>query len=626
MIAGLGSNLEVVAGRRQALFGHSLFGIAGRRQALLGLATLVLGAWLVPGPARAASAGTGPAGPGYTVSTMTFPVTVGPDNATHCNVVGDLYVPTAASSANPVPAVLTTNGFGGSKDDQAPLAKYLAPRGYVVLSYSGLGFGGSGCNIELDDPDWDGKAASQLISFLGRQPEVRKDGPDDPRVGMIGGSYGGGVQFSTASIDPRLDTIVPIITWNDLGYSLAPNNNAPNFVHTDAPPGVLKWQWSQLFFADGIFQPLQHLSATPRPPSSCPGFDPRVCQADAESAAVGYPTPDTVALLRHASMVSFFRRVRIPTMLMQGEADSLFDINEAVANLDELRSNHVPVKLVLQSWGHSQSTPAPGELSYTSTAQGYETLLVQSWFDRYLKQMPVSTGPAVEYFRDWVPYPSQGSAEPAYGTAPSWPVGGSLSLYLSGDGSLVQSAREVKPGAQSFVAPPAGEPASYSETSGVQSMPPFSQVSPTDPPGTFASFASAPLAGALDSVGVPVVTFRLSAPLASSLSPADEAVVFGKIYDLAPDGTKALVQRLVSPVRVSDPSRPVSLTLPGVVHRYGAGHRVQLVLAATDQAYIGNRVPGALTVTVDPAQGSVLTLPVVSPADEQAGGPRANGP
>jgi ABC-2 type transport system ATP-binding protein len=313
-------------------------------------------------------------------------------------------------------------------------------------------------------------------------------------------------------------------------------------------------------------------------------------------------------------------------MLMQGEADTLFNINEAVGNLRELRSNHVPVKLVLQSWGHSQSTPAPGELSYTSTAQGYETLLIQSWFDRYLKGMSVSTGPTIEYFRDWVPYDPKASAEPAYGTAPSWPVGKNLSLYLSGDGSLVQSGREVKPGAQSFVSPPAGEPTSYSETSDVQSMSPFSQIPPTDPPGTFASFASAPLPDSLDSVGVPVVTFHLSAPLATSVSPADQAVVFGKIYDVSPDGNKALVQRLVSPIRVSDLSRPVTLTLPGVVHRYAAGHRIQLVLAATDQAYLGNRVPGALTVTVDPAHPSILALPVVSPAAEQAGGPRADGP
>lgn len=56
---------------------------------------------------------------------------------------------------------------------------------------------------------------------------------------MIGGSYGGAVQLAASSIDPRIDAIVPVITWNDLAYSLGPNNDATNFVHTDTPPGIL---------------------------------------------------------------------------------------------------------------------------------------------------------------------------------------------------------------------------------------------------------------------------------------------------------------------------------------------------------------------------------------------------
>ena len=142
---------------------------------------------------------------GYSVRTLHFLVTVGPAGQTQqCNIVGDLYRPSDATAAHPDPAVLTTNGFGGSKADQATMSQELASEGYVVLSYSGLGFGGSGCPIELDDPDWDGKAASQLITFLGGgsaatdgtqvdyvvHDAVAHDGQRhafDPRVGMIGG-------------------------------------------------------------------------------------------------------------------------------------------------------------------------------------------------------------------------------------------------------------------------------------------------------------------------------------------------------------------------------------------------------------------------------------------------------
>src|SRR5947207_15199008 len=81
----------------------------------------------------------------YSVTTLHFKVSTGPDGATPCDIVGDLYLPNSASSTNRVPAILTTNGFGGSKDDQAGMGKAFAQRGYAVLSYSGLGFGGSSC-------------------------------------------------------------------------------------------------------------------------------------------------------------------------------------------------------------------------------------------------------------------------------------------------------------------------------------------------------------------------------------------------------------------------------------------------------------------------------------------------
>ena len=95
-----------------------------------------------------------------------------PDGPIECDIVGDLYVPTSASPTNRVPAILTTNGFGGSKDDQAGIGKAFANRGYAVLSYSGLGFGGSDCKITLDDPDYDGKAAKQLVGYLGGKSGV----------------------------------------------------------------------------------------------------------------------------------------------------------------------------------------------------------------------------------------------------------------------------------------------------------------------------------------------------------------------------------------------------------------------------------------------------------------------
>src|SRR5437879_10035595 len=240
---------------------------------------------------------------------------LGPNRDQYCDVLYDLYVPNSASPSSPIPAILTTNGFGGSKDDQASEADLFARNGYLVLSYSGLGFGGSSCAIEIDSPEWDGRAASHMVDLIAARDDVIKDGPNDPRVGTWGGSYGGGFQFALAAVDSRIDAMIPLITWNDLSYSLAPNNDARNFTYATSPPAASKFEWTELCFADATAQPvLNHgtsgwTSGLP-PDPACPGFDPEVCVINTESLAAGYLTPDTIAFLRHASAQSGFFSTR----------------------------------------------------------------------------------------------------------------------------------------------------------------------------------------------------------------------------------------------------------------------------------------------------------------------------
>src|SRR2546426_1890445 len=154
-------------------------------------------------------------------------------------------------------------------------------------------------------------------------------------------------------------------------------------------------------------------------------------------------------------------------MLVQGETDTLFTIAEAVANYRGFVSHGAPVKLVLGFGGHSGPS-APGEQNDADPSRGYLDQLWLNWYSHYLKGSGVPTGPRVEYFRDWVPYDPNGSAQPAYGSASGWPVGTTQSWYLSGDGSLVSSTHRIAAGSQTFVNPADGAPSSYSETSGVQ--------------------------------------------------------------------------------------------------------------------------------------------------------------
>src|SRR3954452_20927241 len=433
----------------------------------------------------------------YTVQTLHFAVTVGPNSDQKCDVIGDLYTPAGASPTNRVPAILTTNGFGGSKDDQAGLGQLAASNGYAVLSYSGLGFGGSGCKIELDDPDWDGKAGSQLVSFLGGKSgiaftdakhtqaapavefvlkdAVAHDGSArgyDPRVGMIGGSYGGEIQFAVAGIDPRVDTIIPIITWNDLSYSLAPNNTSATHGVTYATPGTEKAEWTSLFFGLGIADGLQGAQVDPKRNVGCPNFDNRACPAKVEMDALGYPTKNTVDFARHASVASYMSRIRIPTLLAQGQADTLFNLNEAAATYAALKAQGTPVKMIWQSWGHSVSATVPGEYSSGSDALStYEGLRFFAWFDHYLKGTTTPTGPAFSYYRDWVPFSGSGPGTVQYGKASSFPTGATQTLYMSQTNRLVTARSAVQHGTAQFTAGP--EEGNYSETSAVQgSVPP----------------------------------------------------------------------------------------------------------------------------------------------------------
>jgi ABC-2 type transport system ATP-binding protein len=592
---------------------------------LLSMAIVLAG--VLPAAAGAAT------GPPFSVRTLHFDTVVGPANDTHCDVIGDLYTPASATPATPAPAVLTTNGFGGSKDDQKAMAQALAQRGYVVLSYSGLGFGGSGCKIQLDDPDWDGKAGSQLVSFLGGTKaatdgttihDVQLDAPGDPRLGMIGGSYGGQIQYAIAGQDPRVDTIIPIITWNDLAYSLTPNNTDLTTGVTSATPGVAKYQWAALFTGVGIANGVQNIQADPsRDVTTCPNFDARVCPGVVEAGITGTPSPTTLAMLRHASVSTYIKNIKIPTLLLQGEGDTLFNLNEAVATYQSLRAQGTPVKMVWQSWGHSHSAPAPGELG--QGAGGYspvdaagnmtaEGRVVEEWLGHYLRGEPAAPALDFTYFRDWIRY--SGDASPAYGRSASYPAGPERTFRLSGTDALAPDGGAVQPGAAAFTTPPAGAPTSVTEISAVsQDVPLF------DAPGTYAQYTSPPLAADTDVVGMPRARLRISVAgdnAAGAATPAALTTLFLKVQDVAPDGTVTQPGRLVAPMRPASVAKPVTVTLPGIVHRFAAGHRIRLVVAGSDAAYRGSPVPAAVTITTDRSDPGTLTVPVASaPATAQ---------
>lgn len=392
----------------------------------------------------------------YTVTALKFTVQAGGHT---CTVDADLYRPTGVDKAHPAPAVLATNGFGGSKSDGSTdaVGKAFAERGYVSLVYSGLGFGASGCLISLDDPGVDGRAASGLIDFLGgkraaddgtKADFVALDAAGDPRVGMLGGSYGGAIQLATAAVDHRVDALVPLITWNDLVYALDPNNASA------AVPGAYKWQWGNGFYLIGESRPLTTPNLDPSRINSltCLHFVAKACDTIRTLNSGSYRSAPTAALLSYArsvSPVSYLSRVKAPTLLIQGQADSLFNLNEATATYRTLRAQGTTARMIWQSWGHSGgiTDPASGELNLNqgNLESSYVGKRILSWFDRYLRgQRETDTGPAFAYYRDWIADPGH-----TYATASRLPAL-SRTFYLSGDGKLVDNRSKVARGSRTY--------------------------------------------------------------------------------------------------------------------------------------------------------------------------------
>ncbi len=95
-----------------------------------------------------------------------------------------------------------------------------------------------------------------------------------------------------------------------------------------------------------------------------------------------------------------------------------------------------------------------------------------------------------------------------------------------------------------------------------------------------------------------------------------DAVLFGKVYDVSPDGRQQrLPAQLVAPYRITpdQQGKPVELTLPAVDHEFDAGHRMRLVLSATDLGYASPAEPATYAVTLD-GPLTVPTAPAVRTA------------
>lgn len=131
------------------------------------------------------------------------------------------------------PLIIHAHGFGAFRvsDPYSIYAKIAYTgeaaltawrNGYWVISYDQRGFGSSGGEVSMMAPDKEVSDASTIIDWAIRNiPNLKKDHEKgDYRIGMIGESYGGGLQLLASVMDKRIDAIIPVTTWYDFTMAI----------------------------------------------------------------------------------------------------------------------------------------------------------------------------------------------------------------------------------------------------------------------------------------------------------------------------------------------------------------------------------------------------------------------
>lgn len=491
------------------------------------------------------------------------------------------------TGSSPRPAVLLAHGFGGSKADEAGQARKLARSGYAVLTWSARGFGQSTGQIGLNAPDREVQDVKHLVDWLAQRPEVQLDAPGDPRVGITGASYGGAISLLAAAADPRIDAVATRITWWNLADALFPQGVQGG----SAADGVFKKLWAGIFFTTGSAGDLTTPAGKAKPaaagPVGCGRFTDELCAMYNRVATAGRPDAAAVDLLAKSSPSTYATQIKVPTLVVQGEQDSLFPLDQGDAIAKGVAANGAPVAVDWFAGGHDGGTETSDRVDSR----------VGAWFDHYLKKQSTGTGPAFRVTRI-------GGVDSTGFQAVL--RGADASSYPGLAGTASRSV-ELTGGEQSIANPPGGAPPAISTVPGLGALSQASALGAglsVDFPGQYAAFDSAPLGSTLQLTGSPTIQLTVHAD-------QPDAVLFGKVYDLGPDGKQTLPQQLAAPLRITGADAPggrtVRITLPAVDYSFTAGHRMRLVLSSTDLAYASPAQPATYRLAVS----GPLTVPTV---------------
>ena len=337
-------------------------------------------------------------------------------------------------------------------------------------------------------------------------------------------------------------------------------------------------------------------------PTTCGRFAPALCAAYTEAATTGRLSPATAELLRRSSPASVTDRITAPTLVVQGEADTLFGLDQADATARQIAAAGGTVRVLWYGGGHDGGAPDQRVRD-----------AIGEWFDHWLAGDGDDPGTSFGYtvasgVRTGGDTPTSRTVEaPAYPGLPGTPAVSTQPLPLDG-------------GPQVALVPPGGSPAAITSLPGLGgalgNLGNRVAAFTAELPGQSAVFRTAPVDAPLLVAGAPRVGLtvaRVPGQAVQETGP-DEAVLFGKVYEVTADGTRTLLGGAVAPMRVPVPAdgsaARISVTLPGVVAPIEAGNRLMVSIGTTDQGYTGTTTPAAWRIGVD-GPGGALVVPVV---------------
>lgn len=482
-----------------------------------------------------------------------------------------LFLPTKT----PAPAILLAHGFGGSKDSVATDARYFRDKGYVVLTWSARGFGDSSGLISMNSQDGEIADIKKLIDSLAKNKLVLQDGANDPVVGISGASYGGAAALLAASSDQRIDAVVADITWNSLGNTLFPQSAQSNITAgaSSTTAGPFKKVWAGTFFA---LATLQRAFL-----GECGSLADAWCAAYKNAVIKGTPSPQEIKLLNSVSPANFVQSIKAPTLLMQGQADSLFPLAESLKTVSILEKT-LPSKDLSMIWHASGHDGGPDDRSY---------LLAQSlaWFDKNLKKNSI-VFPKFQFTRVNGAISLQDStAVPKVFESNKLPNrGGSTSIALS-----------PQPAPMAY--PVGGIPSAISALPGIGSAGSLASAvlsniagfSPAFIPGQSGFIESEALTQPISIVGLSSIKVRIT-------STTGDATLFFSLVTRTPSGGVNQPNGIVAPVRIENiPASGVTIdvALPAVILDAAMGDKLAIGISSTDQGYELSKESTFYTVT-----------------------------